>query len=187
MMLFKKICLFLSSFSPLFLLIVIKEIVEIVNGNWSLNFLNIFLLIVLFTLFCFGVVALFLLFKEVKTTGGKKCRIIEKKNITDQHFLGYFSLFVLFAVTFEIEMYSMALIFFIILIMIGIVYIRNDFYYINPLINLLGYSFYDVTLEKEGKRICLRAFYRGKIDIGKEYIIIDKYNNFILLKSKKDL
>lgn len=179
----KKIGLFLSSFAPLFFLIIIKELIEILNGNWTFNFLNTTILILMFLFICFGIFCFVLIYKEIKNSKAKQITITSKKNITDQHFLGYFSIFVLFAVTFEIEMYSMALIFLIILLFIGIVYIRNDMYYINPLINLLGFSFYDVECnDKNNNNHKFRVFHKGQLLINKKYLIQDKHSNLVFLK-----
>lgn len=185
----KKIGLFLSSFSPLFILIIFKEIIEIANGNWSFNFLNTSVLIILLMFFIYGVFTLCVTINEIRGLPNiNEIIITDKKNTTDQHFLGYFSLFVLFAVSFEIEMYSMASIFFIVLLFIGIVYIKNDMYYINPFINILGYSFYDIEYKNENhQQKKLRVFYKGRMIIGQKYIVYDKYLNFIFLICKKDL
>lgn len=181
----KKIGLFLSSFSPLFALIIIKELTEILNGNWTFNFLNTFICILLLVLLFFGIICFILILNNIKKFKSKKIEIISKQNITDQHFLGYFSIFVLFAITFEIEMYSMALIFLIILIFIGFVYVKNDMYYINPLINLLGFSFYDIEYKDiNGTINKARVFHKGRLIIGKSYKIQDQFSNFIFLKDR---
>lgn len=182
----RKIGLFLSSFLPLFLLIIIKELIEILNENWSFNFLNTSILITLSLFVVYGLISVKNFFKELKNTSSHLVTIISKMNTTDQHFLGYFSLFVLFAVSFEIEMYSMALIFFTVLTFIGIVYIRNDMYYINPLLNILGYSFYNVEYETEqGELMKKHIFHKGKLEIGAKYHLIDKYNNLFFLNYDK--
>ena len=181
-----KIGLFLSSFFPLFVLIIIKELIEILNGNWSFNFLNTTLLVTLLLFILIGLFSLFTILKEVKQAKVQKVKIKSKKNITDEHFLGYFSIFVLFAVTFEIEMYSMAVIFLIILVLIGRVYIKNDMYYINPLINLLGYSFYDVECENKKEEILkIRVFHKGRLNLGSTYLMQDNHSNFIFLKENE--
>lgn len=181
---FCQICLFLSSFSPLFILILLKELIEILNGNWSFNVLNTVLMFALLVMFFAGVFSLLLTIKKFGNQVGKEISILEKQNITDQNFLGYFSIFVLFALSFEIELCSMAFIFFAILLLIGIVYIRNDIYYINPLINILGFSFYDLTIIIDGKKQKIRAFCKGRIDCNKKYLMFDKYNNFIFIKER---
>lgn len=114
-------------------------------------------------------------------------KIIQKKSITQQHFLGYFSLFVLFALTFELEKISMFVIFLLIIILIGIVYIKNDLFYINPFLNILGYNFYDIKYkDKNGNIKFDKFFFKGKLentnyivkkgDINFNYIYRDKNN-----------
>lgn len=181
-----KVGLFLSSFSPLFILIMVKELIQILNGNWSFNFLNTFILIALASFIFYGLMSFKIIFNKVIKTKSQKIQIISKKNITDEHFLGYFSIFVLFAVTFEIQMYSMAVIFFIILGLIGRVYIKNDMFYINPLINLLGYSFYDIEAESfSGKVYKVRVFHKGRLKIQSTYLMQDSHSNFIFLKDNE--
>lgn len=184
---FRKIGLFLSSFLPLFLLIIIKELIEIFNENWTFNFLNTSMLLVLVIFIIWGCLSFYSVYNEVKVQKSKKIRLIDKTNLTDKHFLGYFSLFVLFAITFEIEMYSMAVIFFIVLFLIGVVYIKNDMYYINPLINLLGFSFYDIEYETErGDVKKARVFYKGRFENDFVYLMHDCFYNFIFINSKQE-
>ncbi len=178
----KQIGLFLSSFSPLFLLLIIKEIVEIVNKNWSMNFLNSFLLILLSFMLFFGVFVLIRMLNDAKSCKKNLVKVTYKKNTTDQHFLGYFSLFVLFAISFEIEMYSMAIVFFIVLSMIAIVYIKNDMYFINPLLNILGYSFYEINyIDNHGVSKSAMVFYKGLIKENNSYYLCTKYSSLYFL------
>jgi len=186
MKLLKRVGLFLSSFVPLFCLLIIKEMVEILNCNWTFNFLNTFLLIILIFMLFSSVLILVKTIKELNDFNGEKIKLIKKENLTHQNFLGYFSLFVLFAVTFEIEMYSMALIFFIILFLIGVVYIKNDMYFINPLLNLMGYSFYNIEYETiNGELKTVNIFYRGLLEENKIYILSNKFSNLFLVKTRK--
>lgn len=182
MKIFKQIGLFLSSFAPLFLLLIIKELTEIINQNWTFNFLNTFLLIILLLMLFWGIYILSKLLKEVKDCKKSSVKIVYKNNTTDQHFLGYFSLFVLFAISFEIEMYSMAIVFFMVLIMIAIVYIKNDMYFINPLLNILGYSFYEIKyVNNDGEIVDAMAFYKGSLNENVTYSLCTKYPNLFFL------
>lgn len=181
----KKIGLFLSSFAPLFILIIVKELIEIINGNLTFNGLNTFLILFLLFLIVFGVCAFVFTKKQIDESEKEEIIVVNKQNITDQHFLGYFSLFVLFAVSFEIEMYAMACVFFIVLAFVGIVYIKNDMYYINPLINIFGYSFYDIQFKDKSNNIkTKRVFYKGRLQIGNEYYLKKRYSNFAILADK---
>lgn len=181
----KRIGLFLSSFVPLFMLLIIKELLEIINDNWTFNLLNSMVLIALVIMFFIGIFYLFAIIKEINNCNGEEIVVTTKQNTTDQHFLGYFSLFVLFAISFEIEMYSMAVIFFLVLGMIAIVYIKNDMYFINPLLNILGYSFYNIEyVNKEGKKVNCKVFYKGAIVAKSKYILCTKYSNMFFLKKQ---
>jgi len=146
---FKNLLLYFSAFVPMYVLVFLKLIVEIINSNLSFNVLNTINLITLLLLIAMGI---FGLVWNVKFSTDKsiKVEIIEKKNITDQHFLGYFSLFVFFAIPLDLYLVSAYCVYVLVLIMIGIVYINNSLYYINPLLNILGFKFYDVQYKEDG-------------------------------------
>ena len=179
----QKVFLYLSAFIPLYSLIIIKELIDIINHNLSFNVLNtltLILLTILIILGSFGVI------KESKCGNYKieKINITKKTSITEQHFLGYFSLFVLFALTFELEKISMFVIFLLIIILIGIVYIKNNLFYINPLLNILGYNFYDIEYtDEQGKTQKDTFFFKGSLCLGEFMCKIgDKNFNYIYKK-----
>lgn len=183
----QKIFLYLSAFIPLYSLIVIKLLIEILNNNLTFNVLNTITLILLLFLISLGVFGLIFETKKNKIER-KKIKILKKKNITEQHFLGYFSLFVLFALTFELEKISMFIVFLIIICLIGVVYIKNDLFYINPLLNILGYNFYDIEyLNEKGEVEINKFFYKGTLTKQQTYTanIGDKNFNYIFKKEIK--
>lgn len=184
---YQELGLFVSSFIPLYLLIMCKILLEIINGNLSFNTLNTAMLCFLLLLSIFGIIVLVDCLKKCKHNAKQTITIISKTNSTDQYFLGYFSLFVLFAISFEIEMMSMAFVFIFVLVFIGIVYIKNDLYYVNPLLNILGYSFYDIQYKTEDDEQIkqARVFFNGKLDIGREYRVNFKNPNFCFVKKHK--
>ena len=137
----KRILLYISAFVPLYVLLLTKIVIELINKNLHINTLNTIMLSLLCALVGLGTLGVFFAFSGSKAT---KIDIISCKNITEKHFLGYFSLFVLFALTFEIEYIAMAVVFVLILVMVGVVYIKNNLFYINPLLNIVGFSFYQV-------------------------------------------
>lgn len=181
-----KIVLYVSAFIPMYFLIFIKTIVEIINGNLSFNVLNTFMLTFLVVLIVSGSVGLYYII-NAKKTSKFEITVLTKQNITDEHFLSYFSLFVLFALTFELELVSYALIFILIIAIIGTVYIRNNLFHINPLLNILGYSFYDITYIKEGeeKPIVAKVFYKGKLNENKKFIYLECGNQDFTFLLKK--
>lgn len=160
---FKDLLLYVSAFVPMYVLIFVKLVVEILNNNLSFNFLNTLNFVTLLLLIGGGI---FGLLWNVKFSGGKsiEVEIISFKNITDQHFLGYFSLFVFFAIPLDLSLVSAYCVYVLTLVMIGIVYINNSLFYINPLLNILGFNFYDIEYKKVGSDKIEQAkiFVRGK-------------------------
>ncbi len=158
-----NVCLYISSFVPLYLLVIIKTGIEMLNDNLHFNITNttlLILMIVLTIMGMFGVGG----FVRYETKRVSEVRILSCHNTTDQHFLGYFSLFVLFALTFDLSKVSMSVVYIIILVLIGVVYVRNNLYSINPLLNIMGYSFYEVTyLDSGGAEHSSQMFYKGKL------------------------
>ena len=133
--------------------------------NLSPNFLNIMTLVVLSVLIGLGIYGAYISLAHKNT---KQCeiQIVQKCAITEQYFLGYFSLFVLFALSFELERVSMFVVFVFIVVFIGIVYIKNDLFYINPFLNILGYNFYDVSyIDETGAEHFAKFLCKGKLDL----------------------
>ena len=186
---FKNLLLYVSAFVPMYALVLVKLVVEILNKNLTFNVLNTINLVTLSILIvagCFG------LLWNVKLSNEKSIEVVvlSKKNITDQQFFGYFSLFVFFAIPLDLSLVSAYCVYVLVLIMIGVVYINNSLYYINPLLNLLGYNFYDVEYKEVGKDDIVKAkiFYKGEsFDVQKTYQIKVKNDHFCFVdkKSKK--
>ena len=179
----KNILLYLSAFVPMYALILIKQVIELLVGNIKLNFLDIFVIILLMTVIILGFIGLKLEMTRKKQTV-KVIRVIEKTNTTDEHFLGYFSLFVLFSITFDLSKISMLVVFILIIIMIGIVYVKNKLFYINPLLNLLGFNFYDIVYktDSEQPKQTTKTFFKGDLLLNKKYYIEVKDENFSFLE-----
>ena len=182
----QNVLLYLSAFIPMYALIILKQIIEMLVGNIKANFLNIFVICLLFLVIILGLIGLKLeIFERKEKTS--KIIIINKTNTTDEHFLGYFSLFVLFAITFDLSKISMLVIFILILIMIGIVYVKNKLFYINPFLNILGFNFYDISYKivNENKIKTTKIFYKGDLLLNKQYCVKIKDENFNFLENCK--
>ena len=170
----------------MYILLFVKFILEIINKNLTLNTLNSIMIISLLLLTIVSCLSVFLVLKK-SNLKQQKLKILTLNNTTDQHFLSYFSLFVLFALTFELEKISMAIIFVLIIVMIGFVYIKNNLNYINPFFNILGYSFYDVVaIDDLGNKTQLKIFFKGKLETNKTYNAKIVTTNFIILDNKKN-
>ncbi len=182
----KNIFLYLSAFVPMYVLILVRLILELINKNLTFNVLNTINLITLLLLIGLGIYGLIINIYHSKE-GSKEIIILTKKNITDRHFLGYFSLFVLFALQLELSYVCDFVLFILILIMIGIVYIKNSLYFINPLLNILGYNFYDIVyLEVDSqKQTEGKIFYKGDLVVNKNYLVKFKNDNFAFIDRKR--
>ena len=183
----KNILLYFSAFIPMYLLILVKFVVALIAGSIEFNFLTLLTIIIYSSLIILGIVGFFWNYyggHESKT----EITIITQHNITDQHFMGYFSLFVLFALTFELTRISMFVVSILIIIFIGIVYVNNKMFYINPFLNLLGFNFYEITykIKDEDKENTAKMFYRGTIQLNKTYLakIKNRHFSFVINPNK---
>ncbi|MBO5884877.1 MAG: hypothetical protein J6Q51_03680, partial [Clostridia bacterium] len=160
-------------------------IIDLINQNLHFNFLNTISLVFFIVLISVGLYGAKIAIAHQKTKP-TKIKILNYTSITEQYFLGYFSLFVLFALSFELEKVSMFIVFMIIIVLIGLVYIRNDLFYINPLLNILGYNFYTVSyinFENQEKQQSGIFIFYGKLDISNPYFIAKlSHENFSLLE-----
>ena len=184
----KNLLLYISAFVPMYVLIFVKLIVEIANQNLTFNVLNTLNIVTLMFLILFGVVGL-LWNVKFSNEYSMKIVIVKKQNITDQHFLGYFSLFVFFAIPLDLSLVSSYCVYILVLVMIGIVYINNSLYYINPLLNILGYSFYDIDYKQEGGEKLKKAkiFFKGEaLQEGESYYVNLKNKHFSFIDKKHE-
>ena len=172
MKLFKDICLYLSSFIPLYFLVVVKELLEIINGNLSFNITNGIMISLNLVMIGLGIFGVLWAMKKEKYVG---VEVVEFKNTTQENFLPYFPLFVLFALAFELEYISMAVVYLIIICLLGIVYIKNNLFHINPFLNIIGFSTYKITykINEETKT----EFCFGFKEIGCSFY---KFNGFFI-------
>ena len=85
-----KIILFISAFVPMYILFLLNLIMELMNDNLTMNITNTCVLIGLIFLTLLGTVGLLGIIKN-KGKEYKTVTILSKKNLTDQHFLNYFS------------------------------------------------------------------------------------------------
>lgn len=146
MKLLKKLMFFLIAFNPMYLILITMSIIQIEtseNLKWNGFFIGfVIALSVVFLLTL--IVAMIYVFKSSKKTT-EKIEVLSAKNVTDDFFLEYFSLFGLLALSFDISNPYTLIVLGLIMAMVGVVYIRNNLYYINPLFNLLGYKFMNIT------------------------------------------
>ena len=179
-----KFLLYLSAFVPMYVLLALKLVIDLAFGNLSFNVLNSMTLGLLVLLTGLGILGLVCTMKKIECHA-QIVQIESATNCTDEQFFNYFSLFVLFSLTYQIEFVSMFCVFVAILIFIGLVYIRNNLFNINPLLNILGYSYYEITFTTSSNKTpqSAKVFHKGKLSTGEHRICPNqKMKNFIVIK-----
>lgn len=180
----EKFLLYLSAFVPMYVLLALKLVIDLAFGNLSFNALNTSTLVLLVLLTALGILGIVRTLKKIECDA-QIVKIESASNCTDEQFFNYFSLFVLFSLTYQIEFVSMFCVFVAILAFIGLVYIRNNLFNINPLLNILGYSYYEITFTTSHDHTLQNAkvFYKGKLSSGEHRICPNqKIKNFIVIK-----
>lgn len=141
----KKFMFFLIAFNPMYVILIVMSVIQIETSEeieWSGFFLGFVIGLSILSLLTL-LAAIVYVFKSSKKTT-EEVEILSAKNVTGNFFLEYFSLFGLLALSFDISNPYMLIVLGLIIIMIGVVYISNNLYYINPLFNLLGYKFMNI-------------------------------------------
>ena len=163
----KKIIMYLSAFLPMFWLILIKDYATIlkdaIDGEVPYSdLLSVQLFIVL------GIVLLITIITIILISGNKNLSndlVVATKvtNRTAEYYLGYFSLFILelfaFSFTDIVDIIVMSILF----LLLGIVYVKNGLFFINPTMNIFRSFIFEVEFS-DGNNI------RTKILICKEKI-----------------
>ena len=160
----KNVFLYFSAFVPMYVLIQVKFIVDLALGDVDSSVFTYCVLVFLLILVVLGIIGLLWNIKWNKDES-ENVTLESSTNITDQHFLGYLSIFILFALSFDLTKISMFCIFLAILIFVGIVYVNNKLFYINPFLNILGFNFYEITYIKDDdtQSKTAKMFYRGDL------------------------
>ena len=181
-----SLLLFLSAFIPMYALLFIQMIVEIINGNRTLNVLNIIITTLLIVAIIMGAIGLVLSINK-RHHKTEQIKVIKTTNITDQHFFAYISIFILFTLSFDISNMAMFITTILILVIIGFVYIHNKIFYINPLLNLLGFSFYEITYltKEESEPKTAKVFYHGHHNLNNKWVKVSIFQtNFVFIKDQ---
>lgn len=194
---FNKFMLFISSYIPLYVLLVLKNIMErITDGGKFVNVFNkiqnarlfdevndwaicILLLITIIS-------SIYLKLVIKKSGGNKKYKIVDVSDETGNIYFTYISIYLLSCMGLTLNSIVDCFVFLFVMLVVGYIYISNNMMYMNPVINLMGYKVYDCVLEskntnnKELKSIVVVSK-KTSIKVGKEIIASGK-QGFIFSK-----
>lgn len=152
-----KILLFLSSYIPLYILLIIKNILERItvegrfvdilsklSGASWFDSINDYALLILSTISIVSFVYLLASLKRSK--GDKQYKVIEVEDKTGELFFSYISIYLLSCMTLSLNRIVDCFVFLFTMIIVGIIYVKNDMQYLNPIMNILGYKIYSCKL-----------------------------------------
>ena len=144
----KKIIMYLSAFLPMFWLILIKDYATIlkdaIDGEVPYSdLLSVQLFIVL------GIVLIITIITIILISGNKNLSndlVVATKvtNRTAEYYLGYFSLFILELFAFSFTDIVDIIVMSILLLLLGIVYVKNGLFFINPTMNIFRSFIFEV-------------------------------------------
>jgi hypothetical protein len=201
---FVSVLLYLSAFLPMLIIMWIKEVIKILNDafteyneavasvidantphvkfNWGCLF-NIYLPIELTAIIVIAV-SLIVLMKNNKGASTKIVKVKSLKNQVAEYYLAYFSLFVLALIGFSLTSITDVISLCLLMLVLGIVYIRNGMFYINPTVSLLKSFIYEIEFEENGKSLSRIVISKEKLLVGDTLNLFQSKHDYTLVKEK---
>lgn len=188
----RKVGLFFLSLWSLFvmlLIITVKIPVSFLKGDLSVDVLyllssNIIPLCSVLALFIGGY-SYFNLEYQLKGTKELTFKITKIENINYEH-LTFLATYIIPLVCFQFENLRYVIVFVLLLIIIGLIYIRTDIFYTNPTLALLQFRIYKVTgdFRKEEVRENIIIITKEKLSVN-DYVKYVKLDERIYFASKE--
>lgn len=130
-----KILLFLVSYIPLFIILLIKN-----NDNDVLVYSILILVFV-------PLVLIYFMYKSVKNISGDYVKIDKIENV-NRISLEYFVAYIIPFLDFKLNEIPDALSLIILLLFMCFIYVKSDLLYLNPILNILGFNVFKIISEK---------------------------------------
>lgn len=156
----RKIILFISSYIPLYILMVLKNLLErctdkgrFLNLEYKLKNIVLFDEINDWAIVIISVLTVFSLIylkKKIGNTYGEVYYKIHKvSDETSNNYFNYISVYLLSCLGLSLNNIVDVFIFVFLMILVGYIYIANDMIYLNPTLNMMKYNVYSVELVAE--------------------------------------
>ncbi|MFA6809075.1 MAG: hypothetical protein WCR27_08785 [Eubacteriales bacterium] len=155
MVIVHKIVMFCSSYIPLFLLMLIKNFFErifpddknLISWEQVLNMqlfneLNDFWVAIIFCLICFSFYYLRKIIKETERANPIDYTLCKVENKSSEYFMNYIALYLLPCVGLSLNKITDVAVFFVVMCIVGYIYIECNLIYMNPILNMMGYQIY---------------------------------------------
>lgn len=153
-----KLMLFISSYIPLYILLILKNLFERITDNG--HFVNIIQKIKLATWFdgvndwavcilvsAIVVSAVYLWVALGKEASIKNYLITEVTDETGNCYFNYISIYLLSCMGLTLNSIVDCFVFLFVMVIIGYIYISNNMVYMNPVANIMGYRLYNCMLD----------------------------------------
>lgn len=180
-----KIFLYISSYVPLYLILIIKNVIlKIENRGWNLSNLKIlntlddFVLVILSILTLISVIYIKVSLKEIKKYHKNTYTITNINNASSDSILNYISIYILTFIDFDLNSWSNIITLIFIIALLGIISIRYDDLYINPTLLLWNYKIYNVSIMKESKEVEKLILLQGNLYKNTEIKIYDSNKQY---------
>lgn len=153
-----KFMLFISSYIPLYVLLILKNVFErITDGGRLIDILEKIKTVRLFdeindwaicVLLVVSIVSWIYLKVIIRKSGGNKRYIIkEVSDETGNIYFTYISVYLLSCMGLTLNSIVDCFVFLFVMMVVGYIYISNNMMYMNPVINLMGYKVYNCVLD----------------------------------------
>jgi hypothetical protein len=148
----KKIILYLTAFIPVIFIILLKDFLTLLFSamKGEITYCAIFdlKLIILAVILVFLIASFFTLIRNNSSLAFDQINVHSVKNRTDEYYFSYFSIFILSLFAFSFTKMVDIIIFVIILGLFGIVYIKNDLFFMNPTLNIFQSYIFECYYKK---------------------------------------
>ncbi|MDR1230842.1 MAG: hypothetical protein LBK61_05520 [Spirochaetaceae bacterium] len=188
-----NVLMYLSAFLPMLTVMWLKEfvslILQLISKRQTCKQLNWFFLFnpylgVSLVMICIVYVGFSCLLSNNKEISTKLIKVHKTKNQVAEYYLGYYSLFVLTLIGFSLVNITDIVELCFLMIILGIVYIKNGLYYMNPTVNILRSFIYEVEYLENDKTTSKIVIAKERIYDGETISIYQSKYDFSLMEKK---
>ena len=181
----RRVMLFISSYIPLYVLLILKNILErsTSGGRFSFSFeylkniqlfdeVNDYAICVLLLM---SVISFWYLKQLTKRDSGKHYyKMIELDNQTGNMYFNYISVYLLSCLGLSLQSIVDVFILFFLMLLVGCIYVSNHMTYMNPVLQFMGFKVYEGTVKSSSTNKEIYAIILVDKDVeiidGREYI-----------------
>lgn len=190
-----KFQMYLSSLWLLFLMLIVVNVDIPIEFSKEAKFIGIVTLFKINIIPCISILLLGISTRFVKTfnhkisSGTQEYFEVKKiKNKTYEH-LTFLTTYIIPLICFDLSKLRYTVVLLLLLIVIGIIYVKTDIYYANPTLAILGYHLYEADVELRDEKVheaCI-LITRNKINLNSklEYLQIDDDIFFVKEKTNE--